>query len=148
MADRLRLAVLISGSGSNLQAIVDRVAVGDLDCEIALVISNRADAYGLQRAAAAGIATRVIDHRSHNGRESFDAAAADDEDPAGGDPSVSDPTPEVEESADAPEDPSVTLADLQKMKYRDMQALARSEGVNASGKRTELLARLKDHFDL
>ncbi len=74
MADRLRLAVLISGSGSNLQAIVDRVAVGDLDCEIALVISNRADAYGLQRAAAAGIATRVIDHRSHNGRESFDAA--------------------------------------------------------------------------
>lgn len=56
-----RLAVLISGNGSNLQAIIDRIGDGDLDAEIAVVVSNRADAYGLQRAAAAGIPTEVLD---------------------------------------------------------------------------------------
>lgn len=55
------LAVLISGNGSNLQAIIDHIAAGDLDAEIAVVVSNRADAYGLQRAAAAGIPTKVLD---------------------------------------------------------------------------------------
>ena len=56
-----RLAVLISGNGSNLQAIIDRIDAGDLDAEIAVVVSNRADAYGLQRASAAGIPTEVLD---------------------------------------------------------------------------------------
>ena len=55
-----RLAVLISGNGSNLQAIIDQIAAGDLDAEIAVVVSNRADAYGLQRATAAGIPTEVL----------------------------------------------------------------------------------------
>lgn len=55
------LAVLISGNGSNLQAIIDRIGAGDLDAEIAVVVSNRADAYGLQRARAAGIPTEVLD---------------------------------------------------------------------------------------
>ena len=56
-----RLAVLISGNGSNLQAIIDHIGDGDLEAEIAVVVSNRADAYGLQRAGAAGIATEVLD---------------------------------------------------------------------------------------
>lgn len=56
-----RLAVLISGNGSNLQAIIDRIAEGDLDAEIAVVVSNRADAYGLQRAQRVGIPTKVLD---------------------------------------------------------------------------------------
>ncbi len=56
-----RLAVLISGNGSNLQAIIDRTADGHLDAEIAVVVSNRADAYGLQRAQTAGIPTEVLD---------------------------------------------------------------------------------------
>ena len=54
---RLRLGVLISGSGTNLQAIIDRIADGSLDAEIALVVSSREGAYGLKRAAAAGLET-------------------------------------------------------------------------------------------
>ena len=56
-----RLAVLISGNGSNLQAIIDRIEADDLDAEIAVVVSNRADAYGLERARAAGAPTEVLD---------------------------------------------------------------------------------------
>ena len=56
-----RLAVLVSGNGSNLQAIIDHIGGGDLEAEIAVVVSNRADAYGLQRAATAGIPTEVLD---------------------------------------------------------------------------------------
>jgi phosphoribosylglycinamide formyltransferase-1 len=67
------LVVLISGSGSNLQAIVDG-ANNDLPVEIRAVISNSADAYGLQRAQQAGIATRVLDHREFNERAAYDAA--------------------------------------------------------------------------
>jgi len=66
--------VLISGTGTNLQAIIDRIAAGTLDCRIAVVVSNRADAAGLDRARRAGLATRVIDHRAFSGREEFDAA--------------------------------------------------------------------------
>jgi phosphoribosylglycinamide formyltransferase-1 len=66
--------VLISGTGSNLQAIIDRIAAGRLDCAIRVVISNRAGVSGLARAEAAGIPTRVIDHRGFAGREDFDAA--------------------------------------------------------------------------
>ena len=66
--------VLISGTGTNLQAILDRVADGTLDCRVALVISNREQAAGLERARRAGVPTRVIDHRAFAGREAFDAA--------------------------------------------------------------------------
>lgn len=69
-----RLAVLISGRGSNLQAFIDARASGKLGAEICVVISNNPDAGGLQRAAAAGIATCCINHRDFDSRESFDAA--------------------------------------------------------------------------
>jgi phosphoribosylglycinamide formyltransferase 1 len=69
--------VLISGTGTNLQAIIDRVADGSLDCRIALVISNRAQATGLERARRAAIPTRVIDHHEFATREAFDGALAD-----------------------------------------------------------------------
>jgi phosphoribosylglycinamide formyltransferase-1 len=69
-----RLGVLISGRGSNLQAIIDAVADGRLAATIAIVISNRADALGLARARAAGIETRVMDHRGHPSREAYDRA--------------------------------------------------------------------------
>ncbi|MBE6479589.1 MAG: phosphoribosylglycinamide formyltransferase [Olsenella sp.] len=57
----IKLGVLISGSGTNLQAIIDRIADGSLDATIELVISSRADAYGLMRAEAAGIQTLTIE---------------------------------------------------------------------------------------
>jgi len=56
----VRLGVLISGNGSNLQAIIDAIAAGELDAEIAVVISNKPEAYGLERAQAAGIPTAVV----------------------------------------------------------------------------------------
>ncbi len=68
------VVVLISGSGSNLQALIDSAAQGDNPARIAAVISNRADAYGLVRAQNAGIATEVLDHKQFDGREAFDAA--------------------------------------------------------------------------
>jgi phosphoribosylglycinamide formyltransferase 1 len=58
-----RLGVLISGRGSNLQAIIDAIAAQQLDAELAVVISNRADAAGLERARQAGIETVVLDHQ-------------------------------------------------------------------------------------
>ena len=67
-----RIAVLISGSGSNLQAIIDHQKTHSDLYEIALVISNRPNAYGLVRAQNAGIATKIIDHTEHESRESFD----------------------------------------------------------------------------
>ncbi len=72
-----RLCVLISGSGSNLQAILDACASGSLPATVVRVISNRADAYGLERARAAGIATEVLDHRQFPDRAAFDAALAE-----------------------------------------------------------------------
>jgi phosphoribosylglycinamide formyltransferase-1 len=69
-----RLAVLISGSGSNLQALIDAQQAGHLPVEIAVVISNRADAYGLQRAHRARIATEVLSHRGFASREDYDTA--------------------------------------------------------------------------
>jgi phosphoribosylglycinamide formyltransferase-1 len=74
--DTLKLGVLISGSGTNLQAIIDAIGRGEVHAEIRLVISNRADAYGLQRARQAGIPTRVIDHRRFESREAFDRQLA------------------------------------------------------------------------
>ena len=57
----IKIAVLISGSGTNLQALIDRIAAGTLDAQIAIVISSRADAYGLKRAQEAGLQTLTID---------------------------------------------------------------------------------------
>jgi phosphoribosylglycinamide formyltransferase 1 len=65
---------LISGTGTNLQAIIDRIAAGRLDCALRLVVSNRPGAPGLARAEAAGIPTRVIEHQGFARREDFDRA--------------------------------------------------------------------------
>ncbi|HEX4890659.1 MAG TPA: phosphoribosylglycinamide formyltransferase [Alphaproteobacteria bacterium] len=71
---RLKTCVLISGSGTNLQALIDACAAPDFPAEIVLVISNRADAGGLDRARRAGIPTRIIPHKDYASREAFDAA--------------------------------------------------------------------------
>ncbi|MEG3637706.1 phosphoribosylglycinamide formyltransferase [Magnetococcus sp. PR-3] len=67
-----RIGILISGSGSNLQAIIDGVKSGFIPAEIAVVISNKADAYGLTRAKEAGIETLVVDHKAYDGRTAFE----------------------------------------------------------------------------
>lgn len=72
--DRQRLVVLISGSGSNLQALIDAEAHDELGGEIAAVISNRGDAYGLVRAREAGIPAVVLPHHEYDSRDAFDAA--------------------------------------------------------------------------
>jgi phosphoribosylglycinamide formyltransferase-1 len=69
-----RLGVLISGRGSNLQSLIDAIASGRLDATIAVVISNKADALGLERARAAGIETVVLSHRDWSSREDYDSA--------------------------------------------------------------------------
>ncbi len=69
-----RIVVLISGSGSNLQAILDQTLDGSINGQIAAVISNRPDAYGLQRAEQAGIEARLLDHKAYESREAFDQA--------------------------------------------------------------------------
>jgi phosphoribosylglycinamide formyltransferase-1 len=69
-----RIAVLISGSGSNLQAIMDATANGSISGEIEQVLSNRPDAGGLERARQAGIPAEVIDHRHFDTREAYDEA--------------------------------------------------------------------------
>ncbi len=69
-----RIGVLISGRGSNLQAIIDAIADRRLDAELAVVISNRAQAAGLDRAARAGIETVVVRHTDYPSREAFDLA--------------------------------------------------------------------------
>lgn len=72
---RLKLGVLISGRGSNLQALLDAAADSAFPAEVALVLSNRADAYGLERAARAGVESAVIDHKPFKGdRPAFEAA--------------------------------------------------------------------------
>ena len=68
----LPLVVLISGSGSNLQAIMDACAKGEINAEVRAVISNRPDAYGLERARNAGITTHLLDHRNFQDRRSFE----------------------------------------------------------------------------
>lgn len=72
----LKIAVLISGSGSNLQAIIDRIGGGDLQAQIVGVLSNKADAYGLVRARDKHIPTALISHKDFADREAFDAAMA------------------------------------------------------------------------
>jgi formyltetrahydrofolate-dependent phosphoribosylglycinamide formyltransferase len=77
----MRLIVLISGSGTNLQAIIDAIVGGHLDAEIALVVSNRKSAYGLQRAAAADIPTLYFPFKPYRdagkSRDLYDADLAD-----------------------------------------------------------------------
>ncbi len=74
MPTACNVVVLISGSGSNLQALIDSSQASDNPVRIRAVLSNRADAYGLERAKAAGIDTCVLDHKAFAGREAFDAA--------------------------------------------------------------------------
>lgn len=69
-----RLGVLISGRGSNLKAIIDAIERKQLDASIAIVISNRADAAGLDHARRAGIETLVLSHRDFATREGYDRA--------------------------------------------------------------------------
>ena len=69
-----RLGVLISGRGSNLQALIDAIQRGELEAEIAVVISNREDAAGLDRARRAGIEAVVVSHRGWASRDDFDRA--------------------------------------------------------------------------
>ena len=68
------VVVLLSGTGSNLQALIDSTQAGDNPARIRAVVSNRADAYGLQRARDAGIEAAVLDHKGFEGRDAFDAA--------------------------------------------------------------------------
>jgi len=69
-----RLAVFISGRGSNLQRFIDACEAGELAAQIALVVSNKPGAYGLQRAQRAGLNALCIDHRDYATREAFDRA--------------------------------------------------------------------------
>ncbi|MGE0321575.1 MAG: phosphoribosylglycinamide formyltransferase [Polyangiaceae bacterium] len=68
----LKLGVLVSGRGSNLQAVLDACEAGSLDAQVRLVLSNKSDAQALDRAEAAGVPTRVLDHRAFPSREAFD----------------------------------------------------------------------------
>jgi phosphoribosylglycinamide formyltransferase 1 len=74
---KARIAVLVSGGGSNLQALIDDSQKTDAPYNIVRVLSNKAEAYGLTRASTAGIATTVISHRDFASREAFDAAMND-----------------------------------------------------------------------
>ena len=70
------IVILISGRGSNMEALLAAVVRGELPVRIAAVISNRPDAKGLETAAAQGVPTAVVDHKGYAGREAFDAALA------------------------------------------------------------------------
>ncbi len=72
----MTLGVLISGRGSNLQAIIDAIAAGRLAARIAVVISNKPDAFGLERAARAGIETLVMPHKGYADRTDYDRTLA------------------------------------------------------------------------
>jgi len=72
----LKAAILVSGSGSNLQSFIDQVADNRVDLEIAVVMANRRDAYGLTRAKNSGIETACIEHGEFADREAFDRAVA------------------------------------------------------------------------
>lgn len=74
MAHKLKIGVLASGNGSNLQAIIDRCERGELPAEVVCVITNRADAYALERAKKHGIRSLHLSHKEFNGREAYDTA--------------------------------------------------------------------------
>lgn len=69
---KLKVAVLVSGRGSNLQALIDAAKAEDYPAEILLVFSNKEGAYGLERAQTAGIATETLSHKGFESREAFD----------------------------------------------------------------------------
>lgn len=71
---RVRLGVLVSGSGSNLQALLDACAWEDFPAEVACVVSNVPGAYALERARAAGVPAVVVDHKAHASKAAFEAA--------------------------------------------------------------------------
>ena len=73
MTLKTKIVILISGSGSNLQAFIDGSADQSLNADIVAVMSNKPDAYGLTRAQQAGIETAVVDHKQFASREAFDA---------------------------------------------------------------------------
>lgn len=77
MTSRCKTAILISGSGTNLQAFIDAVAGCRLNLDLAVVLSNKADAFGLVRAQDAGIPTSCIEHAHYADRQSFDRAVAE-----------------------------------------------------------------------
>lgn len=77
MARELPLGVLISGNGSNLQAIIDAIEEKQLDAVIRVVVSNREEAFGLVRARKHNIPTEVLDHRKFSSREAYDQALID-----------------------------------------------------------------------
>lgn len=70
----LKLGVLVSGRGSNLQAILDARDAGSLEVDLRLVLSNRPDAHALERARGAAVPTHVLDHKAFTSREAFDRA--------------------------------------------------------------------------
>ncbi len=72
MTTPLSLGVLISGGGTNLQAIIDAIERGDLPAQVRIVVSNRSDAYGLVRAQHHGLSTAVLSHTDFSSREQFD----------------------------------------------------------------------------
>ena len=74
---KTKLAILISGRGSNMQALIDACAQPDFPAEIALVLSNRPDAGGLDRAKEAGLPTAIVDHAGYETREAFEAVMSD-----------------------------------------------------------------------
>lgn len=74
---KLKLAVLISGSGSNLQAIIDACADEDFPARVMCVISNRPDAHGLKRARDAGISAHIVDHKVYDSRADFEEVLDD-----------------------------------------------------------------------
>jgi phosphoribosylglycinamide formyltransferase-1 len=75
MAEKLlNIGVLVSGSGTNLQSILDACAAGKIKARVACVISNKADAFALERARKAGIPALHLDHRAYSGREAYDEA--------------------------------------------------------------------------
>ena len=67
-----RIVVLISGSGSNLEAIVNNCNSNNINGEVIKVISNNPSAYGLKRASALGISSEIIDHKKYNNRDDFE----------------------------------------------------------------------------
>lgn len=75
--NKLSLAVLISGRGSNLQSLIDATRDENFPATISVVISNKADAYGLVRAQEAGISTEVVDHKKYDTREAFEDTLQD-----------------------------------------------------------------------
>ena len=76
MSNRIKVGILISGNGTNLQAIIDASQKNSFPAEIAIVISNNRSAYGLKRAISADITTKVIDHKLFDQREDFDTAVS------------------------------------------------------------------------